>query len=195
MPGDNDSVTETSSRSEPSTASTVTTDSSASPLIPDAPLTPPRVVHVEPEPAPYAQLCRQQSRLITMIVGSPPASKYTSIEDSPGVLSSFSSSTDSSNSSQDEDAFSLGCWDPQDIVWMDPHWLGESLDDDDSWLLGNNNASSPKAKVSCTTDGVGCGQFLPTIRLPKLKQRGQGTKATTTSRESAKSFAKYTPLY
>jgi hypothetical protein len=171
-----------------STASTNSTDDSSSHLIPEQSKTPPRIVHVWPEAAPYAQLCFQQkqNRLITMMVGSasPSPTKYTPLTEETDKTTDVDVVSNDGGSSTNQDEFevdwnlgfsdgssscsaSSGCYHchatawvdmhPQDIVWMDGHWVDSDTNvDGDTWLLGGGPSASEE-KSTVDTNESGCG--------------------------------------
>lgn len=193
---DNENATQASSVSFTSTISTATTGSSRTPppartvvVNQETPrMTPPRTVHVLPEPVPYAQLCfnAEHGTLMSMLVGKVRPPKYAQLEESPDLRVASSSqsssvdsstgwSTDSSNSSSDDestdDCYSTS---PQEIVWMDRAWL---FSEDDS-----SNFSEIHLLHDCGTsdesDSAGstrCGKkLLRSVVLCKLKSKQVG---------------------
>lgn len=179
-----DDSTQVSSLSLPSTVSTATAESSITPppAIQQPRVSPPRTVHLVPDPAPYAQLCfdPQQNILRTLLVGKPRAlSKYTPVlDESPdliGVISSQSSSVDSSTgwssdpSSSSSCSSSWHCCSPQEIVWLDRAWLydeGSDYSDTHRALLHDSESSADENDTSST----GCGKmFLRSVSLCRPK--------------------------
>ena len=180
----NDDSTDASSLSHASTVSTATAGSSVTPpqAIQQPRVSPPRTVHLVPEPVPYAQLCfdPQQNTLRTLLIGKPRASKHTPVlgdyPDLTDIISSQSSSVDSStgwstetsssssSSSSDTDLHSSS---PQEIVWLDKAWLyNDSSDYSDTHraLLHDSELSTDD------TSSTGCGKkLLRSVSLCKLK--------------------------
>jgi hypothetical protein len=179
-----DDSTDASSLSHASTVSTATAGSSFTPLqiLHQPRASPPRTVHLVPEPVPYAQLCfdPQQNTLKTLLIGKPRASKYTPVVDDypdlTGIISSQSSSVDSStgwstdtsssssSSSSDTDLRSSS---PQEIVWLDKAWLY----DDSSDYFDTHRALLHDSELSTDdTSSTGCGKkLLRSVSLCKLK--------------------------
>lgn len=180
----NDDSTEASSLSHDSTVSTATAGSSVtSPSVIQQPsVSPPRTVHLVPEPVPYAQLCfdPQQNTLRTLLVGKPRASKtYAPVLDeypdlvnvvssqSSSVNSSTGWSTDTSSSSSSSGNTGLHSSSPQEIVWLDKAWLY----DDDSDFSDTHRALLRHSESSTDdSNSAGCGKkFLRSVALCKLK--------------------------
>jgi hypothetical protein len=180
-----DDSTEASSLSHASKVSTATAGSSVTPapVIQQPRVSPPRTVHLVPEPVPYAQLCfnPQQNTLRTLLLGRPRVSKCTPVfDESPDlvdVISSQSSSVDSStgwssdSSSSSSSSGDTGwhCSSPQEIVWLDRAWLY----DDGSGYSDTHRALLHDSVLSADESGMGssgCGKkFLRSVSLCKLK--------------------------
>jgi hypothetical protein len=179
-----DDSTEASSLSHASTFSTAMAGSSVTPppVIRQPRMSPPRTVHLVLESAPYAQLCfdQQQNTLTTLLVRKPHTSKYTPVLDEypdlTGIISSQSSSVDSSTGWNTDTSFSSSssfgdtgwnCSNPQEIVWLDKAWLyddGSDYSDTRGALLHDLKSSSDD------TNSTGCGKkFLRSVSLCKIK--------------------------
>jgi hypothetical protein len=183
----NDDSTEAPSLSHSSTASTATAGSSVTPpqpIVQQPSVSPPRTVHLVPEPAPYAQLCfdPHQNTLRTLLVGNSRASKYTPVLDEypdlTGIILSQSSSVDSStgwntdtstSSSSSSSSGDTSCKisSPQEIVWLGKSWLyddGSDYSDTHCALLHDSESSTDDI------NSTGCGKkFLRTVSLCKVK--------------------------
>ena len=183
---DEESLTQSSSTSLDHSSGTVSTASSGSTLSllePEEEPSPPRTVHVQPEPAPYAQLCfnREQNTLITLLVGKP--RQYTSLGegDSPGRLSSSQSSIDSEDSScgwstgsssSDGDSYDWSNYDtsPQNVFWLDETWLfDESSAYSDTHRMLEGDSSFDSSETST------CGKLLRTVALCKAPKYYRAT--------------------
>jgi hypothetical protein len=181
----NDNSMEASLLSQASTVSTATAGSSVTPpqpIIQQSRVSPPRTVHLVPEPAPYAQLCfdPHQNTLRTLLVGNSRASKYNPVLDEypdlTGIILSQSSSVDlntdwhtdaSSSSSSSSGDISCKSSSPQELVWLDTAWLyddGSDYSDTRRALLHDLESSTDD------TNSTGCGKkFLRTVSLCKFK--------------------------
>jgi len=174
MSTSNENSTQASSLSWSSTVSTATSGSSLTPVLQARPrMSPPRLVHIIPEPVPYAQLSFNPERntLVSLLVGKIRAPAYAPLEESPelvGITSSRSSSidsstgwsTDSSGSLSDDDGYSNS---PQEIFWMNRSWFfDESSERSDTHraLLCGSESSFDESDTS-----AGCAKKL----LRKLK--------------------------
>lgn len=143
---------------------------------------PPTTVLLQPEPAPYVQLCydEKQNTLSTILIGSQSKSNYAPLgEDYPDLRSFSSSSTEAwttCSSSFSVEALTPEDDRPQEIVWLDRSWyFGNDMASRHmhrSLLLKEMDHEDEYSVMYASDDSCqsqGCGKFLRTCALRREK--------------------------